>query len=207
MAGCIPLTFDQVTKVHNSFPLRNRRRNQVLFLVGCWTGLRISDIVKLRWENFISNGNWLPMLRIKESKNKRYREIPLRPPIIKALKQYLTEQIDKFGVVLHDDFIFTRSTGAFLKPHRMIDPIKAACRAAGLTMQKRTRGTHSMRQTFADLLLNDLLDSGLTIADAFKVLCDAMNHSDIRTTMAYVEYSLEKVRQYVQGHMDREFIQ
>lgn len=59
-----------------------------IFLVGCFTGLRIGDLL-----SFIKNPNYLnengkKFIQIKQSKTKNYVYIPLKPNVKKIMKKY-----------------------------------------------------------------------------------------------------------------------
>ncbi len=59
-------------------------RNYILFLLGISTGLRISDILKLKKKDLVGTH-----LRIKETKTRKAKKLMILPGIKKDLKTYL----------------------------------------------------------------------------------------------------------------------
>ncbi len=61
----------------------NKRHHKLAFILGFYQGMRVSEIVKLQKEN-IDRGQKL--IRIKEAKGKKDRNIPIIPEAMKYLK-------------------------------------------------------------------------------------------------------------------------
>jgi site-specific recombinase XerD len=191
--------------VHSNFGAQNRLRDQAIFLTLIWTGLRISDVVTLTYEHFISNGNWVDVLAVKEKKNKKKREIEFSGKFCEFIKSYILAGLND-GFKMTTDYIFIKPNNEPLKPASFIPLIKGACRRSGLSMVTRTRGTHCGRGTFAKDNLTMMVSDGMPIEQAFQTLCDSMNHGDTKTTMSYVGYNKQKVKEYTNKHTARTLI-
>jgi integrase len=61
-----------------------QKHHKVAFMLGFYEGMRITEVTKLQPEDV----DWgQRMIRIKESKNKKDRNIPIAPQCVKVLKQ------------------------------------------------------------------------------------------------------------------------
>lgn len=199
MSGCIPIFETKLPAVHNAFVGAMKRRNRMLFMVGIWTGLRISELVQLKVSNFLSNGQWLNQVIIKEQKTGNMRRCEIGPEFAAQIRWYIAELIDSDFLSL-DDFVFQKQNCKGLKPRSFIEIIKTAARSAGLPMGERQIGTHCMRKTFAHLLINDLINDGIPPQEAIQMLSDAMGHKDSKTTMNYIEWNKDHVATYTRKH-------
>lgn len=65
------------------------KRNQLLFAVGIYTGLRISDILTLRVKDVYCKN----YISIKQKKTKNYVEIPINKELKKLIKEYCKEKM------------------------------------------------------------------------------------------------------------------
>ena len=75
----------------------------LLIAIGTFTGLRISDLLQLRWSQF-ENTEYLNVI---EKKTKKHRKIKLNPDLL-----YLVDRLRvKMGVVDSDQFIFVNRYG------------------------------------------------------------------------------------------------
>lgn len=118
----IALNEDELKKIHDydfsDSPRLERVRD--LFLVGCWTGLRFSDVTRIRPEN-IQDG----MIQIVQSKTNDFVSIPVHP---------VFEEIwEKYGGNLPTD----------ISNQKFNDYIKEVCKEVGLNegvLKSITRG-------------------------------------------------------------------
>ena len=82
----IYLTVTEIESIYELDLSNNSRLDKVrdLFIIGCFTGLRFSDLIQLRQENIINDGN---LARIRTQKTGEIVVIPLN----KHVKQILTK--------------------------------------------------------------------------------------------------------------------
>ncbi len=83
----IYLTEDEIRKIYEKDLSENKRLDRVrdLFIVGCYTGLRFSDLIQIREENLIDDKT---RLKIKTEKTGELVVIPLNNYIKEILKKY-----------------------------------------------------------------------------------------------------------------------
>lgn len=142
------------------------RHKKVLryFLFSCYTGVRISDIKVLRWENIHDD-----LLQFIPTKTK-YNDETVTVPLLTVDKQYLppfTRDKDVIFDVYPDS-----------KTNRLLKEIAVKC-----DIKKRVT-YHTSRHTFGSMMA----EAGDPIA-----LQRMMGHSDIKTTMGYVHTNVQQL--------------
>lgn len=153
----------------------NGSRDFLLFLLGINSGLRISDILKLKVKD-VANKNYIAIKEQKTNKFKRF-------PITQAYKTYLNEFIkDK----LPEEWLFaskrgSKSQGDKVQESKPITRIHAyrilteACLKAGIVVNI---GTHTLRKTFGYHFYQEKKDVAL--------LQCIFNHSSPSITLRYI---------------------
>ncbi len=68
MRGCRPLRPEEVVAVTQNFGSRYQWRDRALFLVGLYTGFRITELLSLRWHDFLRHGQVLASLTIAQQR-------------------------------------------------------------------------------------------------------------------------------------------
>jgi integrase len=145
-------------------------RNHVLIVMGIHTALRISDLLRLTWDDVYDFGHnrFRESIAITEKKTGKAKVIKLNPRIICALKLYLPAA--KSGEFL----IKSRKGGAIsrIQAYRLI-------RAAAEALNFNSRvSCHSLRKTFGYLAWK----SGVSPT----VIMEIYNHSSFAVTLHYL---------------------
>ena len=156
---------NDVNKVKTALE-KQSKRNQLLFILGINTGLRISDILKLK----VSDVKNKKYIIIQEQKTKKIRKIIISNTIKISLRQF-TEQKNS------NEYLFKSRKGN----NRPISRIQAyriihdACQKAEV---KERIGTHTMRKTFGYHFYKQTKDIAL--------LQNILNHSSPNVTLRYI---------------------
>lgn len=140
-------------------------RDFLLFLMGINSGLRISDILKLRVSD-VRNKDYIEITEQKTGKYKRF-------PITNSFRDYLNEFIFNKSP---DEWLFASQRGD--KPITRIQAyriINHACQQAGITSHI---GTHTLRKTFGYHFYQEKKDVAL--------LQCIFNHSAPSVTLRYI---------------------
>ena len=192
------LTLDELQRIIHLELRENSRewhsRNFFLFAVYC-AGIRIGDVLCLRWNNVIENDR----LHYQMGKNHKIQDIPLLPPAMEILDLYRTEDSGA------DDFIFPyMKTGKYTELWKDVKSIKdfdglsgdlklkfkqtvstkEALVNNGLRIVRNEAGitkplsTHIARHTFARLAKEVHTDNSL--------LQGLLMHSSVSTTEKYM---------------------
>lgn len=113
---------------------QSSRRNYIMFCIGIYSGLRISDIVVLRVRD-VKNKD---VIRIVEKKTGNHRVYPVPAPLKRALREYCE------GKKPEDYIVPNARTNKPLGRVQAWRIIRKACEPYGL----KYIGTHTMRKTF-----------------------------------------------------------
>ena len=145
---------------------------KTIFLFGCFTGLRYSDIVSLRWENIRKDGSNM-YIQLKQQKTKSMVYIPMSSSAVKLLPPSGH----------NDEFVFTNQKGY----KTVSDQIKLIAKEVGIN---RNITFHMSRHTFATLLVS--LD-----VDIYTV-SKMLGHSNVNTTQRYAEVINKKKEEAIE---------
>lgn len=148
----------------------NSNRNVLLFKIGVSTGLRISDIVKLR----VADVKGKSSFKIREGKTKKERTVHLNA-IMADIADY-TEQMDIEG------YLFASRKG---DGHITTTQAYRILTSAADMLGRTDIGTHSMRKTFGYHYYKRTHD--------VVTLMNIFNHADQSTTKRYIGITEEEV--------------
>ncbi len=153
-----------VKDIHDYLKLRNNR-DALMFAMGVYTGLRISDILNLRIRD-VRNKEYIS---IREKKTKKEKLI--------LINKYLRGQIDEY-ISDKKDFEYL-----FKSPKQLNKPISRQQAYNILTIAAKqfgieSVGCHTLRKTFGYLTYQKTKDVAM--------LMDIFNHSNPHTTLRYI---------------------
>lgn len=149
----------------------------------CYLGLRISDVVNLKLSNINFNTNTISIVQYK---TKEKLILPLiddiKYPMLDYLKNVRPNDTE-------NDYIFiTRD-----KPYEKKDCLKRESRKvgryltkAGVDINGRKHGFHSLRFSFSTMLLSEDVD--------LYSISTILGHQDIATTMSYLDIDILKLK-------------
>jgi len=162
-------------------------RDLLLFVLGINTGLRISDILALKWSGFINGGGRLlkagDQLNVLEKKTKKIKTFVINRSIGEALKLY-HESLD--GVSPGDPVFVSRKTvKGKLKPITREAAWQMLNRYANMVGLDDGIGTHTLRKTFG----YHLYKKGVALEYIQKML----NHSSPAITLRYIGITQEQL--------------
>jgi len=162
-------------------------RDLLLFVLGINTGLRISDILALKWGSFINDGGRLlksgDRLNVVEIKTKKIKSFMLNRSVAEALKLYH----DSLVSVNPDDPIFSsrKTDDGTLQPITRIAAWQMLNRYANMVGLNDGIGTHTLRKTFG----YHLYKKGVALEYIQKML----NHSSPAITLRYIGITQEQL--------------
>jgi len=152
-------------------------RNEAILNCFLFTGLRLSELIKLKT---IDVNTSTKEIMVREGKGKKDRIVPLHPRLSMVLKGYLEERkkyckpsIWLFTSVRSDKKLSAKNIQTMCRKVSAISGIKFT--------------PHMLRHTFARLSL----DAGSDFYDLKEIL----GHSDIATTQIYASVSIKKVKE------------
>ncbi|HET6989859.1 MAG TPA: site-specific integrase, partial [Bacteroidia bacterium] len=176
------LTFEEIQKLTKVKRPKISREGQLMFLFSCFTGLRLSDCVSLKWNQIYSSD---------ESGGKKYR---IRVKQIKTQSRISNSLSDSALTIIEQLKLAYKETGIqsdYVFPNYCPEKFSIESAKSKINNQLKRWGTqaeidhrmhfHLARHTYATLLMEE----GNDIA----VVQQLLGHKDIRATMIYAHVS------------------
>ena len=162
----------QVRELANYYLRKGQLRNYTLVVLGVYTGLRISDLLRLRWEDVydFANRRVLSSISITEKKTKKSKTLALNLSVVGALTQLANLHAEKGRFLIENP-----RTGKAISRIQAYRLIRAAAEALGF--QHRV-SCHSLRKTFGYFTWK----SGTSPV----VIMEIYNHSSLAVTRRYL---------------------
>lgn len=179
------LTVDEAIKLierteKNSIPLL-KQRNKCILLIFLFCGLRVSELINIELDDIDLKNK---ILLVNKGKGGKERRVPFNHEVAKEIKEYIKSR------KVASSYLFTRKTSSEPLSRRAVhDLIK---RHSGKAKLKKNIGCHSLRRTSATINLQ----SDINIRNIQKFL----GHSDISTTMMYLDPDEETVHQQIRDN-------
>ena len=177
----------KINKMIKSLKIQNLR-NSLLFILGINTGLRISDILTIKFKDVLDNDyNIKESFFIIEQKSrpKKGRTVFINDMLKYSILEYYEYLINN-NLFNFEDYIFKSRKGK----NKSISRIQAwqiLNDSAELVGIKGNIGTHTLRKTFGYWAYKK---NNVDIFTLMKIL----NHSNISTTLRYIGIDKEEIR-------------
>jgi integrase len=188
MSGCRPLQPEEVVEVAQSFGGRTAARDRALFLVGLYTGFRITELLSLRWRDCLRHGEVTAAVTVarRAMKNKqRGRTVALHPHAQAALQAWCAVAQPPDGTW----YVFRSRKGRNrpLTRQSAWQILLDAYASCGMTGRL---GTHSLRKTFA-MTVHEQLGRDLHRTQ------QALGHVNISSTLHYLPVADVEIQQAI----------
>ena len=179
-------TKDEVAKMLNVIDIRTKQGKEDYLILNliCYLGLRISDVVNLKLSKINFNTNTISIIQYKTD-NK------LTLPLINKVKYPLLDYLKNVRPSDTDlDYIFITGSKPYmqntkLKTHRYI--VKNYFIKAGVDINGRKHGFHSLRHSFSKSLLSEDI--------SLYSISNILGHKNIETTMHYLDIDTSKLKE------------
>lgn len=155
---------------------------QLLIAIGCYTGLRISDLLTLRWNDIILNDE----LRIREGKTDKVRIICINP----LLKEMVARLHRLMEIYEDDELMFLNKTRTKSINIQFVNRrLKEIAVKYGLQIPKGDVSSHLFRKTLGRHVWakNNFSEKSLIL------LSDLFNHSSVRVTKIYLGIKQQEI--------------
>ncbi|GEO04499.1 integrase [Adhaeribacter aerolatus] len=148
-----------------------------LFIIGCFTGLRFSDLANLKPENFKGD-----FLEIRTIKTKDHLRIPIAPQVRRIVAKYETGLPTITNQKANE---YLKELGEIVGLEAMINKVKypGGKRMEEMVSKFKLMTTHMARRTFITIALK----KGMPQVTLRKIT----GHKDLRTMLKYVEIAAE----------------
>ena len=153
-------------------------RDYCLFVLGINSGLRISDLLKLRISDVAEKGKVKDRIRLRENKTNKFKDFPISDNAKSAIREYLkSRQYSE-----NEPLFISRKNKGFLLRQRAYKILNEVARSIGI---KEKIGTHTLRKTFG----YHAHKNGYDIILIQKLF----NHSSLSVTLRYIGITQDKL--------------
>ena len=149
----------------------------LLIAIGSYTGLRISDIQKLRWNQILNKDQ----LELSEQKTGKLRRIQIHADLQEIAARIYSAEKPKLT-----EYLFLNRTGEVISVQYINRKLKQIEKQYELGIRF---STHSFRKTFGRRIWNRNNNS----EKALFMLGQVFNHSSIQTTKIYLGISEQEI--------------
>ncbi|OGQ25481.1 MAG: tyrosine recombinase XerC [Deltaproteobacteria bacterium RIFCSPHIGHO2_02_FULL_60_17] len=158
-----------------SLEIRDRAILEVLYS----TGIRVSELVGLDWEDIDFRLGILKVL----GKGSKERIVPVGEVALQALRDYGAEQGKKGSRAARGETpVFLNRLGGRITTRSVARIVEKYLRATGITVRI---GPHGLRHTFATHLLNSGAD--------LRAIQELLGHASLSTTQRYTHVNLDQL--------------
>ena len=152
------------------------------------TGLRVSEVVALRFDQVHLTAGWLQVM----GKGGKERLVPMGEVASQQLQVYLSHTRPVLAQQRQSDRVFLSRLGRAMTRQTLWHRIKVLAQQAGLSTDL---SPHSLRHAFATHLLNHGAD--------LRSLQAMLGHSDLSTTQIYTHVAQARLQALHQAHHPR----
>jgi integrase/recombinase XerD len=149
-------------------------RERLVIEVFYATGVRVSELINMRFEDIDFNDNWIKI----RGKGSKERFVPVNDRIIKLLKGYYTKNNKR-----PRDFVISKKNSKPFSRAGIWKAIKKHSRRAGI---KKKITPHTLRHTFATHLLENGAD--------LRTIQMLLGHANIDTTQIYTHVNRKDLK-------------
>jgi site-specific recombinase XerD len=158
------------------------KRNYVMILLAARYGLRLSDVISLRFCNIDWPNNRISLVQRKTQRNVSF---PLSEEVGNAIIDYL-----KFGRPESEEpLVFLTATAPYcqLSKTALNRTITECMEKADISYEERKRGLHSLRNSLATHLLSE--------KEPLPVIAEILGHSSTESTKYYLRVDFKQLKQ------------
>ncbi|MDR1579123.1 MAG: site-specific integrase [Synergistaceae bacterium] len=156
-------------------------RDELLFVMGINTALRISDLLSIRIGDVLDGeGKISETISMKERKTGKTKRFPLNATVKEAISEHLAKRL---GFTLSEPLFLSRKGGALSRSQAW-----RILKTAGKTIGIGNIGTHSLRKTFGYQVYKKT-------AGDLGLVQKLMNHSTSKVTLRYIGIDREVIDQ------------
>lgn len=182
-----PLKWAEAQTLLKLLKADDKHETRLMFAIGFYTGLRISDILRLTWGQ-ITSGTEVTVIEKKTGKSRRIQINPDLALIIKEARKWAAE---RGGVPAAAEHLFTSKRGPSIgSPLTVMGAnirIRETLEEYGIKTQNSS--SHCLRKTFA----RRVYEANGRTEDALILLSQILNHTGPAMTRKYIGLTREVV--------------
>lgn len=180
------LDWDEAQRLIRELISKERYRDALLLSCGCYLGLRISDILNLKWSDITETDR----IVIIEKKTGKRRTLKVNP----AMKELSSRLYTAMDIEAPSSLVFVswaRENGGPISRQRAGQILKEIAEEFNVTSAKRF-STHSLRKTFGRRVWQQECKRGRG-EQALYLLGDVFGHSSVAITKRYLGIRQEEI--------------
>lgn len=157
-------------------------RDYLLITIGCYFGLRIGDLLLLRWEDLIEKDEFV----LTERKTKKSRHITVNQNVIYAIN-FCSNELKFKNVYNSRDYIFANRWGSPITISYVNKRLKTVFTKYHVLVKNPS--SHTLRKTFG----KRVYESDNKSERALVYLSEIFSHSSIAITRRYIGITQEQI--------------
>jgi integrase len=150
-------------------------REYLLISTGCYFGLRIGDLLNLKWEDILNKDEF----NIIEGKTGKKRKITINRTVKEAI-QYAADTLTRHGAFNLNGYLFCNKQGGKLSRQFVNHMLSEACIKYNIKVQNPS--SHTLRKTFG----KRVWESDNKSERALVYLSEIFSHSSLAITKRYI---------------------
>lgn len=180
---CTALEWEQLLILVDRLKKTTEYRFLLLICIGSYCGLRLSDILQLRWQDILEKDYF----ELAERKTGKHRRITINSSL-KEIIVFSYSNLLRKKQICAGDYIFTNRQGGVLSKqfvNRKLHSIFQYCR-----IKVQNGSSHTLRKTFGKRVyeMNDRSEAALIL------LSSIFNHNSVAVTRRYIGLSQEQIK-------------
>ena len=183
------IPWDKLVLVTNSLENEGKLKFCLLIYIGMYTGLRIGDILSLRWKDILNTD----YIELTEMKTKKFRKIPLneklKRKILKIYSKLNKSELKSVRVRSENEFVFSNKyrLGPISTTYVNIQLKKIIGKHR---IKVKNVSSHSLRKSFGRRVweTNNYSDRSLIL------LSEILNHSSIAVSKRYLGIKDDEIK-------------
>lgn len=173
-----------IQRIIDWFYRTKRRKYAVMFTLGVYSGLRISDLLKLKVRDVLNRDN----ITLREQKTGKYKLFPLQKRLQNLLNDFCKNRNP-------DEWLFTGRHSRKLDRSQMYRFLNQACKELNINVNA---GTHTMRKTFGYHQYKQFHDIG-----RLQIM---FNHYSPNVTRRYIGITQDEINEcYLNFNLDPDY--
>ena len=177
------LDWNEAMQLVNRLYEDGQYRDCLLIASGCYLGLRISDLLRLRWIDLLSDE-----FTLKEQKTGKERSLRVNS----SLQRIAVSCRKALGRPAEDAYIFVAEGKDEPISRQAVDLILKRLRVKYHIKSAKVFSSHTLRKTFGRRVWLQECDKGRG-EQALLLLCDVFGHSSIAITKRYLGIRQEEI--------------
>jgi integrase len=153
----------------------NKLREYLLIATGIYFGLRIGDLLNLKWNEVLDKDEFI----ITESKTGKQRKVTINKIVKEAIK-YVADTLTREGVFNPEGYLFCNKHGGKLSRQFANHLLSEACMMYNVKVQNPS--SHLLRKTFG----KRVWESDNKSERALVYLSEIFSHSSLAVTKRYI---------------------